>query len=410
MHEPPPGHVDFLADRALARRRSVLLLEPYLAGSHEAWARGYRDASLHDVRLIGLPGRFWKWRMHGAAVTLARAIESSQIRPDLVLATDMLDLAAFLGLARRVLAGAAVALYMHENQLGYPRPRPDPGWSTSRRRRAERTDAHYPFVNLTSALCADLVLWNSAHNRDSFLHALPRFLRSFPDHREQAVVEEIATRSVVLPVGMDLASLDGPRADRPPGAPARVVWNHRWEHDKAPEVFFAALDCLIEMGLPFEVVLLGESFSIVPGVFDQARRRLGPRLLHCGFVPNRTEYGRWLRSADVVVSTARHEFFGTAVCEAVYCGARPVLPRSLAYPELVPANLHDLVLYDGFDDLVARLAHALGRPRDEVVPALKERIGAFDWRRIAGRYDRILGDLAREAALAPAASLGRLRS
>ena len=68
----------------------VLLLEPYLTGSHQAWAEGYARHSKHQVTILSLPGRWWKWRMHGGAVTLARlagAWLSENKAPDLLLAT-----------------------------------------------------------------------------------------------------------------------------------------------------------------------------------------------------------------------------------------------------------------------------------------------------------------------------------
>ncbi len=42
-----------------------------------------------------------------------------------------------------------------------------------------------------------------------------------------------------------------------------------------------------------------------------------------------------LLDADVVVSTALHEFFGIGVVEAIAAGAFPLLPRRLAYPEVL---------------------------------------------------------------------------
>jgi hypothetical protein len=50
----------------------ILLISPYRGGSHQAWAEGYQAHSVHEVTLLTLPDRFWKWRMHGGAVTLAR--------------------------------------------------------------------------------------------------------------------------------------------------------------------------------------------------------------------------------------------------------------------------------------------------------------------------------------------------
>jgi len=379
----------------------VMLLQPYHSGSHAAWAASYRAHSRLKVDVLAMPGRFWKWRMHGAAVTLARRAMAHEPRPDVVLATDMLDLASFLGLARRRLAGVPAVLYMHENQLAYPGLRPEPYWTASRRRRAARRDARYPFVNLTSALAADVVAWSSRFNRNSFLERLPAFLRQFPDCREPDAVGEVAARSRILAVGLDLASLDRRRpSERRPGPP-RVLWNHRWEHDKCPELFFGALEQLAARGVAFEVAVLGESFGRTPPVFALARERLAGRVIRFGYAEDRDEYARWLWDADVVVSTARHEFFGAAVCEALYCGCRPLLPRDLAYPEMVPERWHAAVLYDRPEDLPDRLQMALAGDDAEMRAALRHHVARFDWRAQAPVYDDLLSGLASAAGPAP---------
>jgi len=380
---------------------SVLLLEPYFAGSHRSWAEGYAHGSGLDVRIESMPGRFWKWRMHGAAVTLAQRVVGQ--RPDVILCSDMLDLAAFRGLTH-CMDSAPVVLYMHENQLAYPDQQPGEWWSASRRRRAARTDMHYAFINLTSALAADLVAWNSAHNRDSFLEGLAGFLGSLPDERIVDRIADVAARSVVLPVGVDLRALDAERPERRRPGPPRIVWNHRWEHDKGPETFVAAIKALNSSGVPFELIVLGESFSARPQVLDELVPLLGERLLQFGYAADRSSYARWLWEADVVVSTARHEFFGVSIVEAIYCGCRPVLPNGLAYVELIPEQLREGVLYDGFDELVTMLSAAC---RDVVAAAdpgfgddvedeeglcsrLRSRVARYDWCSMAPRYDELL--------------------
>ena len=80
---------------------NICLLSPYHGGSHKAWAQGYREHSRHRIRLLTLPPRFWKWRMHGGAITLARTFLENAESPDLILSTDMLDLSLFLGSTRR---------------------------------------------------------------------------------------------------------------------------------------------------------------------------------------------------------------------------------------------------------------------------------------------------------------------
>ncbi|RIK20256.1 MAG: DUF3524 domain-containing protein, partial [Anaerolineae bacterium] len=125
----------------------ILLLSPYHGGSHRAWAEGYQANSAHKLSLLTLPAHFWKWRMHGGAVTLARfwLDTLSEKLPDLILATDLLDLTTFLALTRHKTADVPVALYMHENQLTYPLPA-DPTIGPMRRQLGER-DRHYAFIN-----------------------------------------------------------------------------------------------------------------------------------------------------------------------------------------------------------------------------------------------------------------------
>ena len=49
----------------------ILYVEPYYAGSHKQWIKAYQKYSCHQVDIISLPGKKWKWRIHGGAVTLA---------------------------------------------------------------------------------------------------------------------------------------------------------------------------------------------------------------------------------------------------------------------------------------------------------------------------------------------------
>jgi glycosyltransferase involved in cell wall biosynthesis len=53
-------------------------------------------------------------------------------------------------------------------------------------------------------------------------------------------------------------------------------------------------------------------------------------------VADRAQYLKLLNDVDVVVSTARQEFQGIAVLEAIAAGCCPVVPDSLAYREFVP--------------------------------------------------------------------------
>ncbi|MGE5602188.1 MAG: DUF3524 domain-containing protein [Nitrososphaerales archaeon] len=368
----------------MARHLSAWLLNPYATGSHKAWADGYAAHSLHRVRVLGMQGYFWKWRMHGAALELAeqaRRLLDAGERPDVLIATSMTNLPAFLALMRRELGGVPVLLYMHENQLTYPVP---PG---------SKRDLAYGMVQHLSMLSADVVRFNSAHHLHSWFDELPRLLKHFPDYTHLESIEAARVKSAVLPVGCDLRRLDRYRDLGCRQQPPLVLWNQRWEYDKDPETMLKALYTLVDEGLPFRVALAGESFRMQPAEFESARERLGDRLVHYGYAENEAGYARLLWSAGVVLSTAIHEFFGVSVVEALYCGARPVLPWRLSYPELLPAEIHHRCLYTDFEGLLARLRAAIGESgaggsAGENIAG--RYVSKFDWAAQAPLYDALL--------------------
>lgn len=369
---------------------NILLVEPFCEGSHASWAEGYQRHSRHCVGLLTLSGRFWKWRMHGGAVTLAqRFLSDASLQPDLILASDMCDLGTFLALTRTRTAGIPAAVYFHENQLSYP-------WSPDDQDPPTGRDLHYGFINYSSALAADRLYFNSLYHMDSFLGALPGFLAGFPDHRDHHRVEELAAKSKVLHLGLDLAALDRHRpedgsADDPP----LVLWNHRWEYDKNPDEFFAALDEISNREIGFRLAVLGRAYGEAPPVFERARGSLAKHLVHFGHAESREEYARWLWRADLLPVTSNQDFFGASVAEAIHCGARPLLPRRLAYPELIPRVLHDLCFHGSFTELVQQLAEALSHPPSR---GLRRKLGdamaRFDWQRMAPAYDQEFRTLA----------------
>ena len=364
-------------DRASEPMR-ICLIEPYNTGSHRNWVAGYANSSKHHVVPLTLKGQFWKWRMHGGAVTLARHYRNAEVDTDLFLVTDLLDATTFLALTRDLTASVPLALYMHENQLTYPM-RPD-----------EKRDLHYAFINYASMLCADRVFFNSQFHLDSWFEELPRLLKHFPDHNELHSVNEIRARSSVLPLGLDLARLDAHRTAAVHPDRCVILWNHRWEYDKNHNAFLSALYRLLELGLDFQLVLLGESFVRVPEELEEARERLGDRILHCGYVESVAEYATWLWRADIVVSTSIQEFFGASVVEAIYCDCLPILPRRLSYPQFIPQELQEYCLYDDDRELVDRLAAVINSlPRTRRI-SVRQAVAGYDWAHMSAVYDHQL--------------------
>lgn len=347
----------------------VLLVEPYYSGSHRAWADGYVRHSSHEVRLITHPGRWWKWRMKGGAVTLAASLESLDgWAPEVVLVSDMIDLAHFRALARPHIGDPPTALYFHESQLTYPvAPRSSP-------------DHSYSLTNWISACAADAVLFNSGYHRQVFFEKLGGFLATFPDMGHEHLIQDVESRSDVLPVGVDLSWVRPRSGER---STQRILWSHRWEHDKDPEAFADAVDHLIGMGADFELVLAGPRPGRTPAALERIRELAGDRIVHDGEAPTPT-YRRLVTGSDIVVSASRQEFFGISVVEAIAAGCRPVLPDRLSYPWLIPDEYHDEVLYPE-GELGPALARTLRRP--PAPEPLAESMKRFDWIEMAPDYD-----------------------
>ena len=366
----------------------IVLLEPFLTGSHAVWAKEYAVHSRHDVKILGLEGKNWKWRMHGGAVTLAREFLAEDLRPDLLLATDMLDLTTFLTLTRKATANIPIALYFHENQLSYP-------WSPTDADPKLQRDAHYSFINYVSALVADKVLFNSDYHAQSFIQELPRFLKTFPDYNEVETVQRIVQKSRTLHLGLDLKKFDKYHSEFEKSADQSplILWNHRWEYDKNPQEFFQALYTLQDQGVNFELAVLGESYRRVPEIFSAAKKRLADRIVHWGYVENFSEYAAWLWRADILPVTSIHDFFGISVVQAIYCNCFPLLPRRLAYPEHITTDYSKRCFYTDYADLVARLKETCLNVRTLRQEKLQTMVEHYDWGEMATVYDHLLAEI-----------------
>lgn len=359
----------------------IVLLEPFFTGSHERWAKGFQKHSRHEVEILSLPGRHWKWRMHGGAISLAHKYEALP-NPDLILATDMLDLSTFLGLIRH-LPKVPVALYFHENQLTYP-------WSPTDQDVALKRDNHYAWFNYTSTLVADKVFFNSSYHKRSFLDALPAFLKQFPDRHGAADLEVLKQKCSVLSLGMDLPEYKV----KAPKARKVILWNHRWEYDKNPELFFKALFQLAAEGVDFGLIVTGEGYKNSPAIFAEAKERLADRIIHFGFVDSKQVYLDLLLTADLLPVTSIQDFFGGSVVEALAAGSIPLLPERLAYPEHLPAELAKKYLYQNEAELISKMRLLITAPYPTAdITRIQEKVMCYHWSSIITSYDDALEEI-----------------
>ena len=361
----------------------ILALEPYYGGSHKAFLDGWRQRSRHQFTLLTLPAYKWKWRMRHAPVSFSgqlAGVSEKERDWQILWCSDMLSLADFVGLATSDIRDLPRIAYFHENQWTYPTGRPDP------------RDQHFGFSNLTTALSADQVWFNSAFHRDDFLTAAEKFIKKMPDFRPLDEIHRIRQKSIISHPGISIPPESAPRKS----GPLRILWAARWEHDKGPETFFEAIAALADRDLPFRLSVIGQTFDHTPKVFSESRRKLASYIDHWGYQKSHDDYVQCIRDADVFVSTAAHEFFGLSAAESIAAGCYPILPQRLAYPELLDlANQrsHQDFFYDGTTTaLIDKLAelirwHAQGVDLASRAATARELMQRFAWSHIVDRMD-----------------------
>ena len=169
----------------------------------------------------------------------------------------------------------------------------------------------------------------------------------------------------------------------------------------------ALVVALQDCGLHCTIHVVGQQFRQLPESFEQIKQLLSVeehpssclRKGRWGFVESRTEYVNLLKSCDVVLSTALHDFQGIAILEAAQQGCLPLLPNQLVYPEQFAAAY----LYEwhptpaiNADSIVAKLCQWQQPQTRPQLPALEH----YAWSQWHASYDLKMTALAANAPVA----------
>jgi glycosyltransferase involved in cell wall biosynthesis len=257
--------------------------------------------------------------------------------------------------------------YFHENQFAYP-------VSEHQARSIEPQ-----MVQLYGALAAQRLLFNSNYNRGTFLDGVDHLLQKMPDAVPDGIRQKLQSKCEIYAV---------PFEPIPPAIEKDkklIVWNHRWEYDKAPDLFANAMLELAERGVDFRLALLGARSPQTPEPLIWLREKLNDRIIADEKVDIKT-YRQLLGKAGIVVSTSLHEFQGLSIMEAASAGAHPLVPDALCYPEQYAEQYR----YPAGDqkELVERLEQWLTK---ELPP--KVDVSAWYTTNLLSNWKKLLGNL-----------------
>ncbi|MCS6819433.1 MAG: glycosyltransferase [Chitinophagales bacterium] len=259
-------------------------------------------------------------------------------------------------------------------------------------------ESHHQYATLFDkiVLAHNVVsIWfNSQYQKIKFREFLSSILSNL-DIREKAL-NLFDFKANVLPPGLSLKSRFGSEIqENVKYHRCLVLWNQRWEQAKNPDLFFKTLITLAEHGIEFKLAVLGEATKDYPSVFDHAKEVLSEYIVQWGYVQDEKEYASWLWKADLLPVTAFDDNCLSSVIEAAYCNTVPLLPKRLAYPEILPAQYQHTFFYDD-NEFAVKLQKRIMDVKYVRTMNTQQWVDRFDWNNIVKSYDDKIEELIRD--------------
>lgn len=297
----------------------------------------------------------------------------------------MLNLAVFKSLCKKDISDTKFIMYFHENQLSYP-------WSPNDSDTKNNRDLHYAFINYTSSLISDYNFFNSKYHYNSYITELKKYLNKMPDLQNKDTIKKIEDKSEVLYLGCELKNIFSEESIENKNKPI-ILWNHRWEYDKNPDLFFKTLFEVKKEKVDFSLIVVGKQYSEYPEIFNIAKRTLKNEIIYFGYAESRIEYLSLLNKADILPVTSNQDFFGISIMEAICSNCYPILPNRLTYPELF--DMDNNIFYNKNNELKNKIIESLTN-----IENLKNKtsnfrnllINKFDWKKMTIYYDTLFQD------------------
>lgn len=361
----------------------LAIVEPYYGGSHKYWADNLMSnlSDCLDVDLFTMPARHWKWRMQGSAFNLAQQVLESGCIYDVFLVSSMIDLAMFKSLIaeNHHLSSAEFVLYNHENQLCYP---------VSQLDKQAQLDLSYGYLNIKSCICADRVVFNSLYHLKVFLEATKILIDKMPDFRPYDYIENLKKKSSVLPIGIFSINKQDELLFKNIQEPI-ILWNHRWDHDKNPELFYKLLHEIKRNDLNFKLVLT-QQLKADYSSYNKICAEFNDDILYNGYKDQYKEYCQLVASCDILPVPRGHDFFGISVLEAVSAGLSPILPDNSVYEEHFDSELYSEIYYSTDSEFMEKVINKLKEREKDSSQNLSQIPLKYNWNIISEQYKAFL--------------------
>ncbi|XP_060112943.1 glycosyltransferase-like domain-containing protein 1 isoform X1 [Heteronotia binoei] len=369
---------------------SILLIEAFYGGSHKQLVDLLQE-DIEDCVLFTLPAKKWHWRARTAALYFMQTIPASA-NYRILFASSVLNLTELIAL-RPDFGKLKKVFYFHENQLIYPV------------QKCQERDFQYGYNQILSCLVADIVVFNSAYNMESFLTSIGKFMKLMPDHRPKCLEESIRPKCQVLYFPVKFPDV---RRFMPEHKLALLEHTPGAKGNGNPYPF---------MSLPFQekddktVGLTKNNNSDMRSVHCKGQTEgctslqdrphnliTTPREVnkttsskstsHCQREDGPCEACNLCRTPEGLEDQKKplHIVWPHRWIEAVYCGCYPLCPKALVYPEIFPAEY----LYSTPEQLFKRLLKFCKRPDIIRKHLYKGKMAQFSWAALRGKFRSLL--------------------
>ena len=321
----------------------ILYLEAFYSGSHKFFLDHLINLSKFDIDKLVIEEKTWRLNYEKSALFFFQNIKNIEDY-DLVISSSLVDISVLKGFYKNF---PKVILYWHESQFEYP----------------GKKSGYLGLKDIHNFISSDLNIYNSNFHKNDFFKKAKKELKKFKLPSLGKVLEEKYSSSQIVYPGFDMQSVgsqDVGVGASPCACPVPTfLWNHRWSKDKDYFMFFSMMRYFKRRDYKFKINIFGESTLVGNKDFLDFKEQMGDYINKFGYLDSKEEYYKEVLSSDIVISTAIEENFGISMVESMYSGLTPVLPTRLSYPELIPEESHNQVLYKDYNDAIEKIKNIL---------------------------------------------------